>query len=175
MEQARLSVSEKCRSTPGPTGRKYPLPGMWQPIPPLCGTSSPGRRFARNTRKEVRQHEAAYNRLKTENARLEAEHRYLGEVLPVLQNEKYESQEECEEILQQIKELYSDRSVSNGQNRINLKRTAEYQPKRIGKYLSERKRMGATATSVRNAQKNWIKYKTKTMPCKNISSRPRKR
>ena len=50
LEQARLSVSENVVRLRAQLEENTPC-GMWQPIPPLCGTSSPGRRLARNTRK----------------------------------------------------------------------------------------------------------------------------
>ena len=121
MEQARLSVSENVVRLRAQLEENTPCPVCGSQSHPYAAHHPLADGLLETLEKEVRQHEAAYNRLKTENARLEAEHRYLGEVLPVLQNEKYESQEECEEICQQIKELNSDRSVSNGQNRINLR------------------------------------------------------
>ena len=121
LEQARLSVSENVVRLRAQLEENTPCPVCGSQSHPYAAHHPLADGLLETLEKEVRQHEAAYNRLKTENARLEAEHRYLGEVLPVLQNEKYESQEECEEIHQQIKELNSDRSVSNGQNRINLR------------------------------------------------------
>lgn len=58
----------KCRSTPGPTGRKYPLPGMWRQSHPYAAHHPLADGLLETLEKEVRQHEAAYNRLKTENA-----------------------------------------------------------------------------------------------------------
>ncbi len=64
LEQARLSVSENVVRLRAQL-EENTLARYVAAIPPLCGTSSSGRRLARNTRKkEVRQHEAAYNRLK---------------------------------------------------------------------------------------------------------------
>ena len=100
LEQARLSVSENVVRLRAQLEENTPCPVCGSQSHPYAAHHPLADGLLETLEKEVRQHEAAYNRLKTENARLEAEHRYLGEVLPVLQNEKYESQEECEEICQ---------------------------------------------------------------------------
>lgn len=121
LEQSRLSVSENVVRLRAQLEENTPCPVCGNPIHPYVDHHPVADSLLETLEKEVSQHEVTYNRLKTEKARLEAQHQYLGEALPVLKKEECVLQKECEELCCQIRRLYSDIGIPNGQNRINLK------------------------------------------------------
>ena len=88
MEQARLSVSENVVRLRAQLEENTPCPVCGSQSHPYAAHHPLADGLLETLEKEVRQHEAAYNRLKTENARLEAEHRYLGDKMKNMNRKK---------------------------------------------------------------------------------------